>query len=106
MDTLEAALGTIVFGPNAETLEGVQWTAAKLRQAATLLEYRYAIERRYAEQHNTAQLGEQTGDPTPAMQQAPAKRRRNRGRPAKGSNGSAATPPPADPLFVEIPATP
>ena len=96
MDTLEMALGVIVFGPMTDSLEGMQFAATKLRQAAALLEYRYAVERRY----NETRLGEQTGDPTPAMQQAPApaKRKRNRKARTAPTNG-AATPPAGQPLF-------
>jgi hypothetical protein len=111
MDTLETALGVIVFGPMTDSLEGMQFAATKLRQAATLLEYRYAIERRYNERRVAVGLGPITGpgtvDDGAGMQQAPApaKRKRKRGRPA--SNGAAnpsPTPAGADPLFTEASA--
>lgn len=92
--TLEGLLGMIVFGLHADTPEGMQYTAIRLRQAAALLEYRYAVERRFdAEQ---AQAKADRGEPL-----AP-KPKRNRGRPAKAANGQAPHDPPpgfADPLF-------
>jgi hypothetical protein len=119
--SIEAALGMIVFGPEADSLEGMQWTAAKLRQAATLLEYRYAIERRYAaHEAQTDGLGPITGPGVSSdqgQQLAPAKRKRNRsgaatgaprGRPRNAANGTgaAATPlPGSDPLFPPEGAT-
>ena len=99
----------IVFGPGTDTLDGIQYAAARLRAAATLLEYRYAIERRYNESTQVAGLGPITGPGAvdgAATQQAPApaKRKRNRGRPAKATNGTTEPTPPAEPLFVEIPS--
>ena len=106
---IEAALGAIVFGPNCDTLEGMQWTAAKLRQAATLLEYRYAVERRYEAQREPAREAAGTVDGQQGQQLAPAKRKRKRGRPARaGTNGTGAADhgpglasPGTDPLFPE-----
>jgi len=99
--TLEGLLGMIVFGPHTDTPVGVQYTAARLRQAATLLEYRYAIERRYEAEYDGAQTGEQTA--RAATQQAPARPKRQRGRPAKtAANGAAhdePAPPAGEPLF-------
>jgi hypothetical protein len=95
--TLEGLLGMIVFGQNADTLEGMQYTAARLRQAAALLEYRYAVERRFAAEQEQAKADDsQQGEPL-----AP-KPKRQRGRPAKAANGQAPHDPPpagADPLF-------
>jgi len=107
--TLEAHLGAIVFGPEADTLEGMQWAAAKLRQAATLLEYRFAIERRYQAQQQ-APLGPPITGPgafddsaQQGQQLAPAKRKRKH-RATRTSNGAAdhgpgLAAPPHDPLF-------
>ena len=98
--TLEGLLGMIVFGANADTPDGMQYTAARLRQAAALMEYRYAVERRYEAEHDGAQTGEQTA--RTATQQAPARPKRNRGRPAKTANGQAPHEPATvagEPLF-------
>jgi hypothetical protein len=107
----EAALGAIVFGPTCDTLEGMQWTAAKLRQAAALLEYRFAIERRSgahqlpADGESVQERNQRLADDGQQGQQlAPAKRKRNRGRPAKATNGTTEPTPPTEPLFVEIPS--
>lgn len=113
MTTLEAHLGAIVFGPEADSLEGMQWAAAKLRQAATLLEYRYAIERRYAaHEAQTDGLGPITGpgvvdgSAQQGQQLAPAKRKRKHRatRTAAATNGAAdhgpgLAAPGGDPLF-------
>ena len=99
--SLEAMLGIIVFGPETDSLADVQHTILKLRQAAALLEYRYSVELRFAAQNDAVQTA------TAATQQeaAPAaKRKRNRGRPAKATNGTTEPTPPAEPLFVEIPS--
>lgn len=111
--SIEAALGMIVFGPGTDTLDGIQYAAARLRAAATLLEYRYAIERRYNESTQVAGLGPITGPGAvdgAAMQQAPAaKRKRNRGRPrnAAANGATEPTPPtPEPPLFGQPLAEP
>jgi hypothetical protein len=98
--TLEGLLGMIVFGANADTPDGMQYTAARLRQAAALMEYRYAVERRYEAEYDGGQTGEQTAQA--ATQQAPARPKRQRGRPAKTANGQAPHEPATaagEPLF-------
>jgi hypothetical protein len=105
MTTLEAHLGAIVFGPEADSLEGMQWAAAKLRQAAALLEYRFAIERRSGAHLQLPADGESAADGQQGQQLAPAKRkRRHRATRAAATNGTA----PAgsgDPLFPPEGAT-
>jgi hypothetical protein len=100
--TLEGLLGMIVFGPHTDTPVGVQYTAARLRQAATLLEYRYAIERR-EDQFVSQQVAMAEADNSQRNQQAPARPKRQRGRPAKtAANGAAhdePVPPADEPLF-------
>ena len=100
--TLEGLLGMIVFGANADTPDGMQYTAARLRQAAALMEYRYAVERRYEAEYDGAQTGEQTARNANAAPQAPARPKRQRGRPAKTANGQAPHEPATaagEPLF-------
>jgi len=84
--TVEELLGAIVFGPDhGESPEGMAWTAGKLRVAAEFLEYRSANLRK----QQLGQLGAQLGDPTPATQQAPAKRKRRHRATRSNANGDA-----------------
>ena len=99
--TLEGLLGMIVFGTNADTPDGMQYTAARLRQAAALMEYRYAVERRYEAEYDGGQTAGELNTRA-ATQQAPATPKRNRGRPAKTANGQAPHEPATaagEPLF-------
>jgi hypothetical protein len=102
--SLEAALGVIVFGPDTETLAGIQFAAVKLREAAALLEYRYAIGRRQEQQQaqDAGQLGPDTAQH--GQQLAPAKRKRKH-RTTRATNGIGEPitppPPPHDPLFPD-----
>jgi hypothetical protein len=107
-ETVDAALGAIVFGPNCDTLEGMQWTAGKLRQAAALLEYRYAIERRSGGAVDGVALYE-TGPVLVRDQTAPpAKRKRKHRATRPAGNGAAAHAPGVpggEPLFPPEGAT-
>jgi hypothetical protein len=87
--SLEAALGVIVFGPETETLPGIQFAAVKLREAAALLEYRYAMGRRQEQQQ--AQDAGQPDTAQHGQQLAPAKRKRQHRKTRGTTNGAAHT---------------
>ena len=93
-------LGRIVLGPHHEA-SSLAWTIYQMRLATKLLEYRYAEDRRAEAAHAAYNAGvADNGQQGQGL--APAKPKRNRGRPAKTANGQAPHEPAApagEPLF-------